>query len=91
MMERGFTDDTSTGEEMMDAVHIECHNCHHDKDLHHNDIRKVAKQVADYINNHGGWTIIGSICTGKVCDAISDPSSNDIVKSLEPHLHILYL
>jgi hypothetical protein len=38
-----------------------------------------------------GWTIIGWIHTGQVKDQSSDVKASDIIETLFPKLHIMYL
>jgi hypothetical protein len=55
---------------------------------------RYARQtdVTKHVNNNGGWTIIGLICSGQVKDQSSDvKTSKDIITTLFPKLHILYL
>jgi hypothetical protein len=50
-----------------------------------------VEKIANYVNNNGGWTIIGWVWTGKVKDASSDANTDEALESLEPRFHVSYL
>lgn len=52
---------------------------------------KAMMDVTNHVNDNGGWTIIGWIHTGRVKDQSSDINMSDIIKTLFPKLHIMYL
>ena len=54
-------------------------------------LRKAMTDVTKHVNDSGGWTIIGWICTGRVKDQSSDINTSDIINTLFPKPHISYL
>ena len=50
-------------------------------------IRTVVENVRNYVNAHGGWTIVGWFCQGEV----SDEATNENVTSMNQILHISLL
>jgi hypothetical protein len=53
-------------------------------------IKRHVKSCVNYINNHGGFTIMGYITTGNIVDN-SDEVGSSKIQSIEPTTHIIYL
>ena len=52
--------------------------------------RQSVQEVVEYVNNHGGWTMIGWVRTGAKYDD-SDPKAKEPVASTDPKPHMTYL
>jgi hypothetical protein len=62
---------------------------HPDDDL--SALRQAVNDITKHVNDNGGWTIIGWICTGRVKDGSSDVNTSDQIEPLFPTIHITYL
>jgi hypothetical protein len=54
-------------------------------------LRQAVSNVTKHVNDNGGWTMIGWICTGRVKGGSSDVNMSDQIKPLFPTIHITYL
>ena len=54
-------------------------------------LRQSVATITEYINNNGGWTIVGWIRSGHIHDQSSDTVMPDNLTSLHPKPHISYL
>jgi hypothetical protein len=54
-------------------------------------LRKAIIGITNQVNDNGGWTIIGWICSAQVKDQSSDVNTSNIFKTLFPKPHITYL
>lgn len=62
-----------------------------DKDLHFKILRESVANITEYVNDNGGWTIVGWIRSGHIRDQSSDTTIPDNLASLHPKAHISYL
>jgi len=53
-------------------------------------VRKAVADMINYVNQHGGWTIIGWTKKGRARDQ-SDQNSGSYLESMEDRLHISYM
>ena len=60
-------------------------------DNHEQLLRQSVKNITDFVNRNGGWTIVGWIRCGHVADHSTDTTTTPTLQSRIPRLHISYI